>query len=145
MIILISGISSGFGRAMAMRLSSEGHKVYGTFRKPSDVIKGVTYIKCEVTDDAQVEAAVKQVLDAEGRIDVFINNAGIGIGGPLEFTPLEDAKRQMDVIDGDGEIPALRGTCNAEARFREDYLYEFYWRTYRPAFPRALFCKQICH
>ncbi len=97
MIILISGISSGFGRAIAMRLSSEGHKVYGTFRKSSDVIKGVTYIKCEVTDDAQVEAAVKQVLDAEGRIDVFINNAGIGIGGPLEFTPLEDAKRQMDV------------------------------------------------
>jgi hypothetical protein len=82
---------------MAMRLSADGHKVYGTFRKASEPIEGVTYIKCEVTDDAQVEAAVKQVLDAEGRIDVFINNAGIGVGGPLEFTPLEDAKKQMDV------------------------------------------------
>ena len=44
-----------------------------------------------------MEAAVKQVLSAEGRIDVFINNAGMGIGGPLEFSSLEDAQRQMDV------------------------------------------------
>ena len=50
-----------------------------------------------MTDDAQVEAAVRQVLDTEGRIDVFINNAGMGIGGPLEFSSLEDAQRQMDV------------------------------------------------
>ena len=43
------------------------------------------------------EAAVRQVIEAEGRIDVFINNAGMGIGGPLEFSTLEDAERQMDV------------------------------------------------
>lgn len=97
MIILITGITSGFGRAMAKKLAAEGHKVYGTYRKDSEPLEGVTYIKCEVTDDAQAEAAVKQVLDAEGRIDVFINNAGMGIGGPLEFSSLEDAKRQMDV------------------------------------------------
>ena len=97
MIILITGITSGFGRAMADRLSSEGHKVYGTFRSSSEPLPGVTYIKCEVGDAAQVEAAVKQVLSAEGRIDVFINNAGMGIGGPLEFSSLEDAQRQMDV------------------------------------------------
>ena len=97
MIILITGITSGFGRAMAKKLAQEGHKVYGTYRKDSEPLEGVTYIKCEVTDDAQAEAAVKQVLDAEGCIDVFINNAGMGIGGPLEFSSLEDAKRQMDV------------------------------------------------
>ena len=97
MIILITGITSGFGRAMATRLSSEGHKVYGTHRSCSDPVPGITYIKCDATDDAQVEAAVKQVLSAEGRIDVFINNAGMGIGGPLEFISLEDAARQMDV------------------------------------------------
>ena len=97
MIVLITGITSGFGRAMAKRLAAEGHKVYGTYRKDSERLPGVCYIKCEVTDDAQVEATVKQVLDAEGHIDVFINNAGMGIGGPLEFCSLEDAKRQMDV------------------------------------------------
>ena len=97
MIILITGITSGFGRAMAAKLSEEGHKVYGTHRKDTETIPGVTYIKCEVTDEAQVEAAVKQVTAAEGRIDVFINNAGMGIGGPQEFSSLEDARRQMDV------------------------------------------------
>lgn len=97
MVILITGITSGFGKAMAAKLSSEGHKVYGTHRKEVEHIPGVTYITAEVTDDAQVEAAVRQVIDTEGRIDVFINNAGMGIGGPLEFSSLEDASRQMDV------------------------------------------------
>lgn len=97
MVILITGISSGFGKAMAEKLSAEGHKVYGTHRKDVEHIPGVTYIKAEVTDDAQTEAAVRQVIDAEGRIDVFVNNAGMGIGGPLEFSSLQDASRQMDV------------------------------------------------
>ncbi len=97
MIILITGISSGFGEAMARQLSSEGHKVYGTHRREVERIPGVTYIKVEAGDEKQVEACVNQVVEAEGRIDVFINNAGMGIGGPLEFCSLEDAQRQMDV------------------------------------------------
>ena len=97
MVILITGITSGFGRAMAQRLSAEGHRVYGTHRKAQDLIPGVTYIKADVQSDGDCEAAVRQVVDAEGRIDVFINNAGMGIGGPLEFCSLEDAQRQMDI------------------------------------------------
>ncbi len=97
MVILITGISSGFGKAMAERLAADGHKVYGTHRRDVERIPGVTYIKADAGDEKQVEAAVKTVTDAEGRIDVFINNAGMGIGGPLEFSPLEDARRQMDV------------------------------------------------
>ncbi len=97
MVILITGISSGFGKAMAERLSADGHKVYGTHRRDVTPIPGVTYIKADASDDAQVEAAVKRVTDAEGRIDVFINNAGMGIGGPLEFSSLDDARTQMDV------------------------------------------------
>lgn len=97
MIILITGITSGFGKAMAEKLSADGHKVYGTHRKDTETIPGVTYIKAEATDEAQAEAAVKEVVGKEGRIDVFINNAGMGIGGPLEFTSVEDAQRQMDV------------------------------------------------
>lgn len=97
MVILITGISSGFGKAMAERLSSEGHKVYGTHRRDVTRIPGVVYIKADSSDEAQVEAAVAQVMEAEGRIDVFINNAGMGIGGPLEFSSLQDAERQMDI------------------------------------------------
>ena len=97
MVILITGITSGFGRAMAERLTAEGHSVYGTHRKAKDFIPGVTYIKADVQSDADCEEAVRQVTDTEGRIDVFINNAGMGIGGPLEFCSLEDAQRQMDI------------------------------------------------
>ena len=97
MIILITGISSGFGKAMAERLSKEGHTVYGTCRRSVEPVPGVHYIKAEVTDEADCKAAVDQVVGEQGRIDVFINNAGMGIGGPLEFCTIEQARRQMDV------------------------------------------------
>lgn len=82
---------------MAERLNADGHTVFGTHRKDTDCIPGVTYIKCDATDEKQVEEAVNTVVAKAGRIDVFINNAGMGIGGPLEFTSNKDAERQMDV------------------------------------------------
>lgn len=97
MVIFITGITSGFGRAMAEQLSSCGHKVYGTFRHESNQIPGVTYIKADVCDENDVNNAVHTVIQKEGCIDVFIHNAGMGIGGPLEFTSIEDAQHQMDV------------------------------------------------
>lgn len=97
MVILITGITSGFGRAMALRLSQDGHKVYGTYRRDSDPIPGVTYIKADVRDEDSLKSAVNQVLETEGRIDTLISNAGMGIGGPLEFTSTDDARMQMDV------------------------------------------------
>ena len=96
MIILITGITSGFGRAMASKLCSDGHKVYGTYRRESERIPGVTYIRADVRSDEDCKAAVEQVMVEEGRIDVFINNAGMGIGGPLEFCSLDSARLQMD-------------------------------------------------
>ena len=97
MVILITGITSGFGRAMAEHLNASGHKVYGTHRKDCVKIPGVYYIKADVRDEESVDNAVNTVLSKEGRIDVFINNAGMGVGGPLEFTTIDDASMQMDV------------------------------------------------
>ena len=97
MVILITGVSSGFGLAMARQLSADGHTVYGTVRRDVEQLPGVHYLRADVRDTASVQAAVEAVLAAEGRIDVLINNAGMGIGGPLEFTSIEDAQRQMDV------------------------------------------------
>lgn len=97
MVILITGISSGFGRAMAERFAHDGHIVYGTHRKDVDPIPSVHYIKAESTVQEDVEAAVKQVVAEQGRIDVFVNNAGFGIAGPLEFCSVEECQRQMDV------------------------------------------------
>ena len=97
MVILITGITSGFGRAMAMQLNADGHKVYGTYRKDSDRIPGVTYLKADVQDEDSLKDVVNHIMALEGRIDTLISNAGMGIGGPLEFTSIEDAQRQMDV------------------------------------------------
>ena len=97
MVILITGITSGFGRAMASQLNADGHKVYGTFRRDSDRIPGVTYLKADVRDEESLKSAVNCVIAKEGRIDTVISNAGMGVGGPLEFTSLDDAQRQMDV------------------------------------------------
>ena len=97
MVILITGITSGFGRAMAQRLSQDGHKVYGTYRHDSDPVPGVTYIRADVRDEDSLKAAVNRVIEAEGRIDTLISNAGMGVGGPLEFTSIDDARLQMDV------------------------------------------------
>ena len=79
MVILITGITSGLGKAMACQLSARGHKVYGTCRRDTEQIPGVTYLKADVRDSQSVDETVKKVLDAEGRIDVFINNAGMGL------------------------------------------------------------------
>lgn len=97
MVILVTGVSSGFGRAVASRLAEDGHRVYGTVRRDVESIRGVTYLCADVQKDDQVKSAFDALMNAEGRIDVFINNAGMGIGGPLEFSPVEDVRMQMDV------------------------------------------------
>lgn len=96
MIVLITGISSGFGQAMARRLSADGHTVYGTVRRDVEPIEGVRYLKCDVRDEEAVTRTVSTVLGAEGRIDVLITNAGMGIGGPIEFNTYEEIRTQMD-------------------------------------------------
>ena len=96
MVILITGISSGFGLAMARQLAADGHEVYGTVRREVEQLPGVHYLRADVRDTASVQAAVAAVLDAEGRIDVLVNNAGMGIGGPVEFAPEADVQLQMD-------------------------------------------------
>lgn len=97
MKILITGITSGLGKAMAERLSREGHCVYGTFRRDCETIPGVHYLKADVRDEKSVKTAVSSMIENEGYIDVFINNAGMGIGGPLQCLPPDLVSKQMDV------------------------------------------------
>ena len=96
MVVLITGISSGFGLETARLLAEEGHIVYGTVRRDVEPLPKVHYLKVDVRDHEVVKNAVKQVADQEGRIDVLVNNAGMGIGGPLEFATEAEIKEQMD-------------------------------------------------
>jgi hypothetical protein len=96
MIVLITGISSGFGLETARRLAEEGHTVYGTVRREVLPLPHVNYLRVDVRDRQAVEDAVQQVVAQEGRIDVLVNNAGMGIGGPVEFATEEEVREQMD-------------------------------------------------
>lgn len=96
MVVLITGISSGFGLETARLLSQEGFTVYGTVRRETDRLPKVHYLKVDVRNSEEVNHAVQEVVDKEGRIDVLVNNAGMGIGGPLEFATEEEVKEQMD-------------------------------------------------
>ena len=96
MVILITGISSGFGLETARLLSQEGHTVYGTVRRQVEPLPQVHYLRVDVRDPQEVTEAVSQVVAQEGRIDVLVNNAGMGIGGPVEFATEEEIREQMD-------------------------------------------------
>jgi short-subunit dehydrogenase len=96
-VILITGVSSGFGLAKAGKLADQ-YKVFGSVRTmPPNPVEGIQYILMDVTDQGSVEEAVSSIIDQEGKIDVLINNAGIGIAGPVECTSDEEAMKLMNV------------------------------------------------
>lgn len=95
---LVTGASSGIGRATAAALVRAGYTVLGTSRRvASKGPEGVTMLICDVTDDASVEAAVKTVIEEAGRIDLLVNNAGICMAGAAEEFSTEEAKALFDV------------------------------------------------
>ena len=95
-VIVITGGSSGLGEAMCVRLARSGHKVYGTSRKAATMPNAYTMVEMDVTDEASVNHAVEMVLARERRIDVVINNAGVGIQGAAEDLDPATAQRAFD-------------------------------------------------
>jgi short-subunit dehydrogenase len=100
-VALVTGGSSGIGAETAAALNKAGFTVYAAARRTAQMAalnaSGIKTISLDVTDDASDTAAVAQIIDTEGRIDVLINNAGYGSYGALEDTPLSDAQAQFDV------------------------------------------------
>jgi NAD(P)-dependent dehydrogenase (short-subunit alcohol dehydrogenase family) len=96
-VVLITGISSGFGKAIAHILSSKGYDVYGISRNQSDNLSGeIKTLQADVTDAVSVRKAVAGMVAKTGRIDVLINNAGMGISGAIEESSLEEISLQMN-------------------------------------------------
>lgn len=95
-VILITGISTGFGRKTAEMLAERGHIVYGTVRNQTEIQPGIHVLTMDLRDQKSVQLAVEQVVQKEGRIDVLINNAGAHTGGAIETTSLENVRLQLD-------------------------------------------------
>jgi short-subunit dehydrogenase len=93
-VALVTGASAGIGEAAARALVGAGFTVYGTSRKATAGEKrnGVVLLPLDVTDDGSVTGVVREVLERSGRIDVLVNNAGVGIAGAAEESSIEQAR-----------------------------------------------------
>lgn len=100
-VILLTGASSGIGYDTAVALAQQGHKIYAAARRVDRMEPlreyGIVPLKMDVTDETSMQKGVKALLDAEGRIDVLINNAGYGYFGAVENVPMDDARNQLEV------------------------------------------------
>ena len=95
-VILITGISSGFGKQISHLLALHGHKVYGTIRSDAETDPSVNVLRMDLLNPESIKSAIEKVMDQEGRIDVLINNAGMHSGGAIETIPINTVKKQMD-------------------------------------------------
>lgn len=96
-VVLITGGSSGIGKSMGEYLHQKGFIVYGTSRNPDRISNSVfPLVTLDVRDTESIQAAVAKVIALTGRLDVVINNAGIGITGPLEEIPMQEIKNNFE-------------------------------------------------
>jgi NAD(P)-dependent dehydrogenase (short-subunit alcohol dehydrogenase family) len=104
--VLITGASTGIGRASAIHLANSGQHVFAGVRKDADgdalteaVPRGLEPLIIDVGDQSSIDAAAKKVDDALGPDGLYglVNNAGVAISGPLEYLPIEDLRKQLEV------------------------------------------------
>jgi NAD(P)-dependent dehydrogenase (short-subunit alcohol dehydrogenase family) len=95
-VALVTGASSGIGRATAELLAGHGFIVFGTSRSPDKEARSYTWVSLDVRSDASVEAAVQSVLQQAGRIDVLVNNVGYAQIGAIEESSIDDVRAQLD-------------------------------------------------
>jgi NAD(P)-dependent dehydrogenase (short-subunit alcohol dehydrogenase family) len=105
-LALITGASTGIGRAAALRMDSEGWGVFAGVRREEDAValreaasERLTPVTLDVTDAGQIAAAVREIEDGVGEngLDGLVNNAGIAVLSPLETVPIDDFRRQLEV------------------------------------------------
>lgn len=108
-VVLITGGSSGIGKTTAVYLSSKNYRVYGTSRNPDAVeSSGFPLLKMDVRETSSIQSAIDTLIKKEGSIDVLINNAGVGITGPLEEIPSEEIKNNFET-NLFGPIEVIKG------------------------------------
>ena len=96
-VVLITGGSSGIGKSIGEFLQQKGFVVYGTSRNPERIENSVfPLVALDVRNTESIQKAVSEVIEKSGRLDIVINNAGVGITGPLEEIPSEEIKNNFE-------------------------------------------------
>lgn len=96
-VVLITGGSSGIGKSIGEFLHHKGYIVYGTSRNPERIVNSVfPLITLDVRKPETIPAAVEKIIGTSGKLDVVINNAGVGITGPIEEIPTEEIKNNFE-------------------------------------------------
>ncbi len=115
-VVLVTGCSSGIGRATAVEAAERGHRVFASARRSEDVAdlaaRGLDTLALDVTDEASVTRGVADVLARAGGIDALVNNAGYGQYGAIEDVTAEEWRRQFDV-NVFGSLSVLRAVLPA--------------------------------
>ena len=144
-VVLITGGSSGIGKAVGVFLKSKGHHIIGTTRfldqKKSD--SAIDLVAMDVTKKSTIDAAIAEVISKYGRIDVLVNNAGIGMTGPVEEIPKAEIQKVMDTnFYGPGAGHPGRFATYARCRRWLDHQYHVDCWIYGIALSRDIFLKQ---
>ncbi|PBI86798.1 putative oxidoreductase [Flavobacterium sp. ACN2] len=96
-VVLITGGSSGIGKSIGEFLHQKGFVVYGTSRNPEKVLNSVfPLVALDVRNSDSIKTAVNKIIKTSGRLDIVINNAGVGITGPLEEIPTEEIRNNFE-------------------------------------------------
>jgi short-subunit dehydrogenase len=96
-VVVITGGSSGIGKSIGEYLFHKGFTVYGTSRNPEKITNSVfPLIALDVRNSESIRTAIDKVIAISGRIDVLINNAGVGITGPIEETPTNEMRNHFE-------------------------------------------------
>ena len=96
-VVLITGGSSGIGKSIGEYLHHKGFVVYGTSRDPERIQNSVfPLVALDVRNVDSIQAAVAKIIADSGRLDIVVNNAGVGITGPLEEIPTEEIKNNFE-------------------------------------------------
>ena len=109
-VVVVTGVSSGIGRKAAAAFAERGCQVFGTVRNISKVspLAGVQFVEMDVSDDGSVQRGIQSVIDRANRIDVLVNNAGVGMVGSAEETSIDEVKWMFET-----NVFGILRTCQA--------------------------------
>ena len=95
-VVVITGATSGIGQVTAEYLAKKNYTIYCLARRIGN-LSNIKYLQCDITNDIEILNAIQTIVSNEKKIDVLINNAGIGVSGSIENTPYEDIKKTIDL------------------------------------------------